>query len=530
MRDERNATPLKVWRNLLRITSALTNRCGSMAFSSKNARHYFTISALVPTQADEPIEVQGGLTFVSALDRAAFAAELAISGGLAGVGAIGGRTGLILLSGAFAMDEETNTLALAPTLEEMAEGEVHAQSLSVGGKNVVLAGSFETSGAYAITLAVTAETNVTLPTSGKLANEAYVTSAIAGLLGGVQYQGTWNASSNTPNLPGSPGPMTKGHYYVVSVAGITNRGGILDWQVGDWLISNGASWSKVDNTEVPLTTLRTASFTASSLHGTVDLLNAPSGQPFVWMPALAGSGMPNGFTKTFVRAGGTTWTIRAASGETIDGAQDLLLDAPLRESVTVVKSGAATWAILGRQRPLKGLGDLTAELANADVRAGDLIWAQNSGEPGANYASLAISYYDHPQTAQSDIYYIVRSKPEMYGYPITAGAWYNQSPEYAALAVNRWGSGTVSGFLQVQETHVYSGGAYGMFFLFYIHLDWNGANLQMSAIIQLAGSVAGQTGRVTLVGDELRYMPTWDQQDVDGQVVMTLSPHVVPEF
>lgn len=219
-----------------------------MAFSSKNARHYFTISALVPTQADGPIEVQGGLTFVSALDRAAFAAELAVSGGLAGVGAIGGRTGLILLSGAFAMDDETNTLALASTLEEMAEGEVHAQTLSVGGKNVVLAGNFTTSGAHSVTLNVAATTNVTLPTSGTLVNEAYVSSAIAGLLGGVQYKGTWNASSNSPAMPAA-GSGNKGFCYKVSTAGATAIDGVTDWKVGDMLVSNGGSWDKIDNTD-----------------------------------------------------------------------------------------------------------------------------------------------------------------------------------------------------------------------------------------------------------------------------------------
>src|SRR4051812_23723166 len=86
-----------------------------MAFSSKNARHYFTISVLVPTQAEEPIEVQGGLTFVSALDRAAFAAELAVSGGLAGVGAIGGLTGIIGLSDLFLVSEDSITLNIAET-------------------------------------------------------------------------------------------------------------------------------------------------------------------------------------------------------------------------------------------------------------------------------------------------------------------------------------------------------------------------------------------------------------------------------
>lgn len=61
------------------------------------------------------------------------------------------------------------------------------------------------------------------------------------VLGAVTYQGTWNAATNTPALPD---PTTsKGWYYVVEVAG-TYLG--VDYTVGDWAISNGTAWQKVD--------------------------------------------------------------------------------------------------------------------------------------------------------------------------------------------------------------------------------------------------------------------------------------------
>ena len=69
----------------------------------------------------------------------------------------------------------------------------------------------------------------------------------AAVLGALSYQGTWNASTNTPTLTSSVG--TKGYYYVVSVAGSTNLNGITDWQVGDWAVFNGSVWQKVDNTD-----------------------------------------------------------------------------------------------------------------------------------------------------------------------------------------------------------------------------------------------------------------------------------------
>ena len=66
-------------------------------------------------------------------------------------------------------------------------------------------------------------------------------------MGDLNYQGTWNASTNTPTLTSSTG--TKGYYYVVSVAGTTNLNGITDWQVGDWAVYNGTAWQKIDNTD-----------------------------------------------------------------------------------------------------------------------------------------------------------------------------------------------------------------------------------------------------------------------------------------
>jgi len=69
----------------------------------------------------------------------------------------------------------------------------------------------------------------------------------AAVLGALSYQGTWNATTNTPTLTSSVG--TKGYYYVVSVAGSTNLNGITDWQVGDWAVYNGSVWQKIDNTD-----------------------------------------------------------------------------------------------------------------------------------------------------------------------------------------------------------------------------------------------------------------------------------------
>jgi hypothetical protein len=83
----------------------------------------------------------------------------------------------------------------------------------------------------------------TLDGSGKVP----VSELPAAVLGALSYQGTWNASTNTPTLASGVG--TKGYYYVVSVAGSTNLDGITDWVVGDWAVYNGTAWQKVDNTD-----------------------------------------------------------------------------------------------------------------------------------------------------------------------------------------------------------------------------------------------------------------------------------------
>jgi hypothetical protein len=83
----------------------------------------------------------------------------------------------------------------------------------------------------------------TLDSSGKVP----ISELPAAVLGALSYQGTWDASTNTPTLTSSVG--TKGYYYVVSVAGSTNLNGITDWLVGDWAVYNGTAWQKVDNTD-----------------------------------------------------------------------------------------------------------------------------------------------------------------------------------------------------------------------------------------------------------------------------------------
>jgi hypothetical protein len=69
-------------------------------------------------------------------------------------------------------------------------------------------------------------------------------SSVVNALGALNYQGTWNASTNTPALASGVG--TQGDYYVVSVAGTTNLDGITNWGPGDWAAFNGSIWQRIE--------------------------------------------------------------------------------------------------------------------------------------------------------------------------------------------------------------------------------------------------------------------------------------------
>ena len=99
---------------------------------------------------------------------------------------------------------------------------------------------------------VTATSQAVADDSTKVATTAFVQDAIGTIPAGLVFQGTWNATTNSPSL--SSGTGTTGHFYIVSVAGSTDLDGITDWKVGDWavFVEQGASdqWEKVDNSSV----------------------------------------------------------------------------------------------------------------------------------------------------------------------------------------------------------------------------------------------------------------------------------------
>jgi len=165
-------------------------------------------------------------------------------------------------------------------------------SLTVNGTNIALGGSgtitaaapnaltigtglsgTSYTGASPVTIAIS-NTGVSAGTYGSASvipvvtinAQGQVTSISTASTNAPSYQGTWNASTNSPTLTSSVG--TQGYYYVVSVAGTTSLNGVADWSVGDWAIFSGGVWEKIpgSNSE-SFTNLTTTNLAVTGLTG-----------------------------------------------------------------------------------------------------------------------------------------------------------------------------------------------------------------------------------------------------------------------
>ena len=145
------------------------------------------------------------------------------------------------------IDFDGSLIIVLSTGRELNVGEVVAPDLAERIKVITNGGG--TSQSVLDTLAsLQTQINNLIPSqsgnSGKYLTTNGSTLSWGSAVGGLSYQGTWNASTNSPTLTSSVG--TNGYYYVVDTAGSTNLNGITDWKAGDWLIFNGSTWQKID--------------------------------------------------------------------------------------------------------------------------------------------------------------------------------------------------------------------------------------------------------------------------------------------
>jgi len=64
--------------------------------------------------------------------------------------------------------------------------------------------------------------------------------ATSEVIDALAYQGTWNASTNSPSLTAATG--TKGHFYKVTTAGSTTLDLVTSWAVNDYAVYSGTEW------------------------------------------------------------------------------------------------------------------------------------------------------------------------------------------------------------------------------------------------------------------------------------------------
>lgn len=88
--------------------------------------------------------------------------------------------------------------------------------------------------------------DTTFPTSKAVSDALTIAAA------GEEYQGEWNANTNSPTLVSSTG--TTGHYYRVNVAGTTTLNGVSSWNLGDEVYFSGTVWLRRPNYFPSLTT------------------------------------------------------------------------------------------------------------------------------------------------------------------------------------------------------------------------------------------------------------------------------------
>ena len=128
-------------------------------------------------------------------------------------------------------------------------------------------------------------------------------SSVGAVTGALNYQGTWNASTNTPTLASGVG--TKGDYYVVSTAGSTNLDGTTLGGVGDWAVFNGSIWQKVDGGD-------TTTVTTLTVTGLTGYMYANNTSPVTASTTIPNAGLANSTTtlgNATLTLGSTTSTV-----------------------------------------------------------------------------------------------------------------------------------------------------------------------------------------------------------------------------
>jgi hypothetical protein len=271
----------------------------------------------------------------------------------------------------------------------------------------------------------------------------------AAVLGALSYQGTWNASTNTPTLTSSVG--TKGYYYVVNVAGSTNLNGITDWQVGDWAVYNGSAWQKIDNTDA-VTSVN--GYTGTVVLGYGDITTGV-------VPVV------NGGTGVTVSSGANSVVLRDANGNITTNClfEGFTTQAASGTTIVLVASSVQNWQITGSGGQIIRLPDATtlpngATFTFNNNQSSGAITVQNNSSTtvatinSGGYVtvvllsnSIAAGSWDRHDSTPSNVSWSTNTLD--YAGSITSATWNGST-----VQVNRGGTGatTLTGYVKGSGT------------------------------------------------------------------------------
>ena len=231
----------------------------------------------------------------------------------------------------------------------------------------------------------------------------------AAVLGALSYQGTWNASTNTPTLTSSVG--TKGYYYVVNVAGSTNLNGITDWVVGDWAVYNGSAWQKVDNTDA------------------VTSVNGYTGTVVLTYSDITSGVVPvvNGGTGVTTSSGANSVVLRDANANiTTNCLFEGFISQVAGTLITLTASSVQNWVITGS-------GGQTIKLPDATTLPSGALFTFNN-----NQSSGTIVVQNNSGTTVDTLQSGAFSTVVLLNNSTAAGSWdrHNQSPSNVSWSTN----------------------------------------------------------------------------------------------
>lgn len=164
-----------------------------------------------------------------------------------------------------------------------------------------------------------------------------------GLLGGLTPKGVWDPATNTPTLANPAPAATRGWFYIASGSSEGSLG--KEWKSGDWAISDGSVWQKIDNTDKVASVFgRTGAVTAQS--GDYNLDQVSDGTTYKRVTATEKSQYDAAYTHSQsahapANANNTQSALNAAASKTTPVDADMLamLDSAASNSINRV-----TWA------------------------------------------------------------------------------------------------------------------------------------------------------------------------------------------